>query len=209
MTSITVVIADDHAIVREGLRTYLGLQEGIDLVGVAANGQEAVEKVCATQPDVALLDLVMPEMDGIQATTAIQQCSPATCIIILTSFADDDKVFPALRAGAQGYLLKDTIPSEIAQAIRDAHEGQTPLHPTIVRKLMEQSTLPPTDPDKLTPRETDVLRHIARGENNREIGAALGISPKTVKTHISHILDKLQLADRTQAAIYALKNDIE
>ncbi len=212
MEKITVLIVDDHAIVRQGLRTFLDLLEDIEVIGEAANGLEAIEKVRALQPDVVLLDLVMPEMGGLEALPQIHGCCPDSQIIVLTSFGEDEKGFPAIRAGAQGYLLKDTPPKEIGEAIRDASEGQMPLHPDVVKKLMThtaQKNLADADPDALTERELDVLRLIARGRNNREIGEELSISPKTVKTHVSHILDKLHLADRTQAAIYALKNGIE
>lgn len=212
MDKITVLIVDDHAIVRQGLRTFLDLIEDIEVIGEGINGLEAIEQVRALQPDVVLLDLVMPQMGGIEALPHLYECCSDSHVIVLTSFGEDDKVFPAIRAGAQGYLLKDTPPNEIADAIRDVFEGQMPLHPDVVKKLMvhtAQNKISDVDPDALTEREMDVLRLIAKGRNNREIGNDLSISPKTVKTHVSHILDKLHLADRTQAAIYALKNGIE
>ena len=212
MESITVLIVDDHEIVRQGLRTFLELIEDIEVVGEASNGQEAIKQARDLQPDVILLDLLMPEMGGIEALSHLHDCCVDSQVIILTSFGEDDKVFPAIRAGAQGYLLKDTPPIEIAEAIRDASEGQMPLHPDIVKKLMlhtAQDNISSVEPDALTEREMDVLHLIAKGRSNREIGDALSISPKTVKTHVSHILNKLQLADRTQVAIYALKNGIE
>ena len=212
MDKITVLIVDDHAIVRQGLRTFLDLVEDIEVIGEAANGLEALEQARELQPDVVLLDLVMPELGGIEVLPKLRECCSDSQIIILTSFGEDDKVFPAIRAGAQGYLLKDTPPNEIADAIRDASEGQMPLHPDVVKKLMihtANNNLTDANPDALTEREMDVLRLIARGQSNREIAEELSISPKTVKTHVSHILDKLHLADRTQAAIYALKNGIE
>lgn len=215
---IRVLIVDDHAMVRQGLRTFLELQDTsslpIDVVGEAANGNEAVELARSTQPDIVLLDLVMPEMDGIQATSQIIACSPRSRVIILTSFGEEDKVLPAIRAGAQGYLLKDIPPNELVQAVREAYLGKVQLHPEIARKLMSvvaANTEPPTSytgsrsKDSLTEREKEVLDLIAKGLNNREIGERLFISEKTVKTHVSNILGKLDLADRTQAAIYALR----
>lgn len=215
---IRVLIVDDHAMVRQGLRTFLELQDTsslpIDVVGEAANGNEAVELARSTQPDIVLLDLVMPEMDGIQATSQIIACSPRSRVIILTSFGEEDKVLPAIRAGAQGYLLKDIPPNELVQAVREAYLGKVQLHPEIARKLMSvvaANAEPPTSytgsrsKDSLTEREKEVLDLIAKGLNNREIGERLFISEKTVKTHVSNILGKLDLADRTQAAIYALR----
>jgi DNA-binding NarL/FixJ family response regulator len=217
---INVLIVDDHAMVRQGLRTFLELQdEGsalpIEVVGEAANGIEAVELACRTQPDVVLLDLVMPQMDGIQATPRIVECSPHTRVVILTSFGEEDKVLPAIRAGAQGYLLKDIPPAELVQAVREVYLGKVQLHPEIARKLMAavaaKEETPPsraatTSEGGLTEREQEVLRLIADGLSNREIADKLVISEKTVKTHVSNILGKLGLADRTQAAIYALRH---
>ena len=219
---IRVLIVDDHAVVRQGLRTFLELQDDpasmpIQVVGEAANGLEAVELAGRMQPDIVLLDLVMPEMDGIQATPRIIANSPNTRVIILTSFGEEDKVIPAIRAGAQGYLLKDIPPDELVQAVREAHRGRVQLHPDVAKKLM--STLagkgesPASSSQKpavgeLTERELEVLRLIARGMNNREIAEKMVISEKTVKTHVSSILGKLHLDDRTQAAIYALRHGL-
>jgi NarL family two-component system response regulator LiaR len=215
---IRVLIVDDHAMVRQGLRTFLELQDTsllpIEIVGEAANGIEAVALARSTQPDIVLLDLVMPEMDGIQATPKIIACSPRSRVIILTSFGEDDKVLPAIRAGAQGYLLKDIPPNELVHAVREAYLGKVQLHPEIARKLMsavaakeEPSAGHPVSrsADGLTEREQEVLHLIAEGLNNRDISERLVISEKTVKTHVSSILGKLSLADRTQAAIYALR----
>jgi len=215
---VRVLIVDDHAMVRQGLRTFLELQDTsslpIEVVGEAANGNDAVELARSTQPDIVLLDLVMPEMDGIQATSQIITCSPRSRVIILTSFGEEDKVLPAIRAGAQGYLLKDIPPNELVHAVREAYLGKVQLHPEIARKLMsavaanaEPSTsyVNSRSKDSLTEREQEVLDLIANGLNNREIGEKLFISEKTVKTHVSNILGKLGLADRTQAAIYALR----
>lgn len=215
---IRVLIVDDHAMVRQGLRTFLELHDAsilpIEVVGEAANGREAVEMARRTQPDVVLLDLVMPEMDGIHATPRIIECSPQTRVIILTSFGEEDRVLPAIRAGAQGYLLKDIPPDELVQAVRQVYLGKVQLHPEVARKLMSAvaaQTEPPTSraaegEDGLTEREHEVLQLIADGLSNREIAEKLVISEKTVKTHVSNILGKLGLADRTQAAIYVLRH---
>jgi len=209
---IKVLLVDDHAIVRQGLRTFLELQDDIEVVGEAQNGLEAVELTRQREPDVVLMDLVMPEMDGIEATRQVCALRPSTKVIALTSFAGDDNVFPAIKAGAAGYQLKDVSPPALVEAIRAAHRGETLLHPEIAKKLMaevatrEEKTEP--DPDELTQRELDVLRLIAQGLSNQEIAQALTISEKTVKTHVSNILSKLRVDDRTQAAIYALKKGL-
>jgi NarL family two-component system response regulator LiaR len=207
-----VLIVDDHGVVRQGLRTYLELLDDITVIGEARNGREAVAQVRQLQPEVVLMDLVMPEMDGIEATRQVCATSPSTRVIVLTSFADDEKVFPAIRAGAMGYLLKDVSPGDLANAVRAVHAGETHLHPDITRKLVDQLASSETDPgpvpDELTPRELEVLRLVAQGMSNREIAQALTISEKTVKTHVSNILGKLNLADRTQAAIYAHRHGI-
>jgi NarL family two-component system response regulator LiaR len=224
--TIKVLIVDDHAVVRQGLRTFLELQDDvssddpsvlpIQVVGEAANGAEAVKLARNLRPDVVLLDLVMPEMDGIEATPKIIEDSPHSRVIILTSFGEEDRVFPAIRAGAQGYLLKDIAPDDLVQAVRAAHLGQVQLHPDIARTLMlavaAKEELPSSQPaepfDELTERELAVLSLIAGGFNNREIAEKLVISTKTVKTHVSSILGKLHLEDRTQAAIYALRHGL-
>jgi NarL family two-component system response regulator LiaR len=215
---IRVLIADDHAVVRQGLRTFIDLQEDMQVVGEGTTGAEAVELAKRLQPDVILLDLQMPEMDGLEATRKILESSPRARILILTSFGEDDKVFPAIRAGAQGYLLKDIQPNELLQAVREASRGKAQLHPEIAKKLMSavadqgalesapQARIPIAD---LTDRELDVLRWIAGGLNNREIAEKLVISEKTVKTHVSNLLGKLGLEDRTQAAIWALKHGLD
>jgi two-component system, NarL family, response regulator LiaR len=216
---IRVLIVDDHAMVRQGLRTFLDLHNDslelpIEVVGEAVDGIEAVELAARTQPDIVLLDLVMPQMDGIQATPKIMAASRNSRIIILTSFGEEDKVLPAIRAGAQGYLLKDIPPDELVRAIREAYLGKAQLHPEIARKLMaavaaQEVTVNHTGPRSdggLTEREQEVLCLIADGLSNREIAKKIYISEKTVKTHVSNILGKLHLEDRTQAAIYALKH---
>ena len=222
---IRVLIVDDHAVVRQGLRTFLELQPAnpndpsslpIQVVGEAANGLQAVEVSKHLQPDIVLLDLVMPEMDGIQATPKIMEVSPHSRVIILTSFGEDDKVMPAIRAGAQGYLLKDIAPDDLAQAVRDAYHGQVQLHPDVAKKLLSVVAAkqePPArgrglEEESLTEREHEVLCLIARGLSNHEIAEKMVISEKTVKTHVSNILGKLQVDDRTQAAIYALKKGL-
>jgi NarL family two-component system response regulator LiaR len=213
MAKIGVLIVDDHEIVRQGLRTYLELLDEIKVVGESQNGLEAIAQVHQHKPDVVLMDLVMPEMDGIQATHQIREISPETKVIVLTSFAEDDKVFPAIQAGAVGYLLKDVSPSDLAKAIEAVHRGDTQLHPDIQKKLMDQFTSPigepPVGPDELTPRELEVLQLIALGKSNRDLANELVISEKTVKTHVSNILNKLHLDDRTQAAIYAIKQGMD
>ena len=216
---IRVLIVDDHAMVRQGLRTFLELQDDgvlpIEVAGEAADGLEAVTLAGRLHPDIVLLDLVMPVMDGIQATAKILECSPHTRVIIITSFGEEENVLPAIRAGAQGYLLKDIPPVELVQAVREAYLGKVQLHPEIARKLMAVAAAregPPTggrteaEEGNLTDRERQVLSLIAEGRNNREIGETLFISEKTVKTHVSNILNKLHLDDRTQAAIYALRH---
>lgn len=218
MAKIRVLIADDHAMVRQGLRTFLDLHDEIEVVGEAANGLEVVEQAHHLRPDVILMDLVMPKLDGVEALRQIRALNLNTQVLVLTSFTEDDKVFPAIAAGATGYLLKDVSPDDLIRAIQAAHRGEVQLHPDITKKLMSQvatkATLPNLPhsqvealdrPAELTERELEVLRLIAKGLNNREIARQLAISEKTVKTHVSNILSKLNLADRTQAAIYALK----
>lgn len=210
MDKISVLIVDDHPVVREGLRGFLQIQEDVDVVGEAADGVEAVKKVGELLPDVVLVDLVMPRMDGIATIREIRALSPSTRILVLTSFSDDEKVFSAVKAGALGYLMKDVKPADLAEAIRAAYRGEPTLHPEIAKKLMDHLTKrgEEVSEEKLTLRETEVLRLIARGHSNKEIAATLVISEKTVKTHVSNILQKLHLADRTQAALYAVRQRI-
>jgi len=211
-----LLIVDDHAVVRQGLRGFLELLDDFEIVGEGSNGAEAVSLAAALAPDVILLDLVMPEMDGIEATRRIRLADPQARILILSSFSNDDNVLPAIRAGAMGYVLKDIDPDDLAEAIRETYRGKNQLHPDIAQKLIthvqqgEPAGQPAYDPvadhlGELTERELEVLRHIAQGMSNREIAAALSISPMTVKTHVSNLLSKLQLADRTQAAILAIR----
>ena len=208
---IRILIADDHAIVREGLRALIATEPGLELVAEAAEGVEAVEKARATKPDVILLDMVMPRKDGLGAIGDIIKENPEARILVLTSFAEDEKVFPAIKAGALGYLLKDSSPQELLQAIRNVHHGEASLHPTIARKLMRELNQPPGLPptaDPLTEREVEVLRLVAQGLTNDEIANKLVVSERTVRTHVSHILDKLHLANRTQMALYAVREGI-
>ena len=212
-SKISVLIVDDHQVVRQGLRTFLELQPDIIVVGEAGDGQAGVEMVRQLQPDVVLMDLVMPRLDGIAATRQVKALGSGAKVIALTSFTEDDKVFPAIQAGASSYLLKDVSPDELVEAIRAAHRGEARLHPNIARKLMEQvvqqaGSSRPGLPEELTERELDVVQLVAQGRSNHEISEALVISEKTVKTHISNILGKLQLEDRTQLAIYAIKHGL-
>jgi two-component system, NarL family, response regulator LiaR len=207
---IRVVIADDHAVVRQGLRTLIELQDEMEVVAEAVDGEEAVAAVRRTSPDVALLDLVMPRLGGIEAIRQIREHEPQTRILVLTSFADDDTVLPAIRAGAAGYLLKDVQPQDLVAAIRTVHGGEALLAPSVATMLVEQLAAAdePRDRDELTPRERDVLAHLARGRPNKVIARDLGVSERTVKTHVSNILGKLGLTDRTQAAVYAVRHGL-
>jgi two-component system, NarL family, response regulator LiaR len=207
---ITVLVVDDHLLVRQGLRTLLELHEDIEIVGEAEDGATAVESACRLVPDVILMDIVMPEKDGLVATREILALHPTIKIIVLTSYGDDDKVFPAIEAGASGYLLKNVAPSELIGAIRAAYRGQAQLNPDITKKLMDRFAMQAKErlPDELTERESAVLRLIAAGLSNRDIALELVISEKTVKVHVSSILNKLHLADRTQAAIYAIRKGV-
>jgi DNA-binding NarL/FixJ family response regulator len=211
-SKIKVLLVDDHAVVRQGLRTFLELQDDMTIAGEAANGAEAIEQAKQVQPDIVLLDLVMPKMGGVEATPQIIAASPQARVIILTSFGEDDQVIPAIRAGAQGYLLKDIPPHELVQAVREAYQGKAQLHPDVAKKLMSAVAAPTTAPSSpepdLTERELEVLRLIAQGLNNQQIAQKLTISEKTVKTHVSNILGKLHVEDRTQAAIYAVKKGL-
>ena len=209
---ISVLIVDDHPIVRQGLRTLLELQDDIIVTGEASNGKVAVDLTARLKPDVVLMDLVMPELDGISATRQIKALQLGTRVIALTSFVEDDKVIPAIQAGAVSFLLKDVSPTDLMEAIRAAYHGEARLHPTVVRKLMSQVASQPAAaqqfaPD-LTQREIEVLRLVAEGMSNREIAAKLVISEKTVKTHISSLLSKLGQEDRTRLAILAIKKGL-
>jgi two-component system, NarL family, response regulator LiaR len=208
--AVRVMIVDDHAVVREGLRNFLGMLPAIELVAEAASGAEAIAIAPKAKPQVVLMDLMMPVMDGIEATRRLHEAHPDVKVIVLTSFADDDRLFPALRAGAVAYLLKDVGPKELAEAIAAAARGEVRLHPDVTRRLVNELAggTPQRPEDELTEREREVLRCIARGRSNKEIGEDLFISEKTVKTHVGSILAKLGLADRTQAALYAVKHGL-
>jgi len=216
---IGVLVVDDHIVVRQGLRMFIEMQSDMEVVGEGSNGTEAVALASQLNPDVILLDLLMPQMDGVEATRIILQNNPHSRVLILTSFGEDDKVFPAIRAGAHGYLLKDIQPRELVQAIRETYQGKAQLHPDVARRLMMAvsgevpSKVPkpaslPTELHVLTEREREVLDLISRGMTNREIAKKMVISEKTVKTHVSNLLDKLDLEDRTRAAIWALKHGL-
>ena len=205
---ISVLIADDHPFVRHGLRTYLETLDDMEVVGEASDGVEAVELAGQVLPDVVLMDLVMPELDGVEATRRIRVASPATKVIALTSFDDDEKVFPAIKAGAAGYLLKDVRPADLADAVRKASRGEALLAPSVAARLMQEVSGERTASAGLTERELEVLRLIARGLPNKLIAQELVVSEKTVKTHVSNILAKLHLADRTQAALYAVREGL-
>ena len=209
--TIKVLITDDHPVVRKGLSALLAAKTGIEVVGEAANGREAVELVQELKPDVILMDLLMPEMDGIEATKQIKEIIPASKILVMTSFATDEMVFPAIKSGALGYLLKDSTPDELIGAIRQVYQGEPSLHPKIARKVLMEISNPTVNTpseDPLTERELGVLKSIAKGMSNQEIGIELSISETTVRTHVSRILSKLHLASRTQAALYALKEGL-
>ncbi len=209
--TIRVFVADDQSIVRNGVLALLATKADIQVIGEAANGQEAVQGVLHLRPDVILMDLVMPEMDGIAAIRAIVAQWPAARILVLTSFATDDKVFPAIKAGALGYLLKDSTPQDLVDAIRQVRRGEVSLHPTIARKVLRELAQPAAQNqavDPLTERELEVLKLIARGLSNDEMAIQLVISEATVRNHVSNILSKLHLASRTQAALYALRKGL-
>ena len=209
--TIRVLVVDDHAIVRKGIRALLSTEADMQVIGEASDGAEALAQAQAMCPDVILMDLVMPEMDGIEATRQILERQPAARILVLTSFAADDKVFPAIKAGALGYLLKDSGPEDLVRAIHQVYRGEPSLEPAIARKVLYELSHPSKEPltsDPLTERELGVLRLIAQGRSNREIAGHLVITEMTVRAHVSNILSKLHLASRTQAALFALKKGL-
>lgn len=208
---IRILIADDHHVVRRGLAFFLKTQREIEIIGEAVNGKEAVEQARNLKPDLILMDLVMPEMDGIQATKLIKSELPEIKIMMLTSFSDQDHVIPALEAGASGYQLKDIEPDELIISIKKIMDGENQLHPKATSHLLANLSNKKEEGNllsELTKRELDVLKEIARGKSNKEIASSLFITEKTVKTHVSNLLSKLELADRTQAALYAVKNQL-
>ena len=220
--AIRILVVDDHAVVREGLRAFLALQDGFEIVGEAADGDEALERVAELDPDVVLMDLVMPKRDGVSAMRELRQRrsegarggrSGRARVIVLTSFLDDERLLPALEAGAAGYLLKNSQPAELARAIRAAHAGEAIIDPTVAARLVDALSNaerhPAADPlDQLTKRERDVLELIAGGRSNKRIALELGISEKTVKAHVGRVLAKLGVSDRTQAAVLAVQQGL-
>lgn len=206
---IRIVLADDHAVVRHGLRFMLEQRADMQIVGECDNGARAVELVTELLPDVALLDLLMPTMDGVAATREIKRLAPNTRVIILTSYHEDEHIFSAIKAGALSYLLKDSSPRELIEAVRAAARGESKLHPAVATRVLYEMRQRQDAPlDDLTPRELEVLIQIARGRSNHEIARDLVISEPTVRTHVANILTKLHLSDRTQAAIFALKQNL-
>lgn len=214
--AIRILVVDDHAVVREGLRAFLSLQDGFEIVGEAADGEEAVAKAHELEPDVILMDLVMPKLDGVSAMRELREAdgrASGARVIVLTSFLDDDRLLPALEAGAAGYLLKGSQPAELARAVRAAHAGEAIIDPTAAARLVKALSERPRNSataalDQLTGRERDVLALIARGRSNKRIALELGISEKTVKTHVGHVLAKLGVTDRTQAAVLAVEQGL-
>lgn len=207
---IRLLLIDDHQMVRLGLASYFSIQEDMEVIGEAENGQEGFELALSEKPDIVLMDLVMEVMDGIESTKKILKQWPEAKIIILTSFIDDEKVYPAMEAGASGYILKTSSASEIAEAIRSTYRGDSVFEPEVTQKMMEKDQKEDEFilHEDLTTREKEVLQLIAKGKSNQEIADELFITLKTVKTHVSNILSKLEVSDRTQAAIYAFRNDI-
>jgi NarL family two-component system response regulator LiaR len=208
---IRLMLVDDHKMVREGLKMYLSTEDDIEVVGEAADGAAGAKLAAELKPDVILMDLVMPGTDGIEGTRLCREASPGSRVIALTSMPDDERVMPAIRAGALSYLLKDVSAEELAQAIRSAAAGKPTLHPMAASRMMQELSAPPkpkSGVDEISPREMEVLQLIGTGHSNKEIGEKLFIGERTVKTHVSHLLEKLQLQDRTQLAIYAVQNKL-
>lgn len=208
---IRVLHADDHAIVREGVRALLLTEPNIELVASAVDGNEAIQLALALQPDVIVMDLQMPRKGGIEAIQDIKAALPEARILVVTSFAEDEKVFPAIKAGALGYLLKDSAPQDLLQAIHDVYAGRLSLHPAIASKVVQELQRPANQPaaaEPLTARELEILKLVAQGLTNQDIAEKLTVSERTVRTHVSNILSKLHLANRTQAALYALREGI-
>jgi NarL family two-component system response regulator LiaR len=208
---IRILIVDDHEILRKGIRALLSTKRDIQVVGEAGDGAEAVKQAQILHPDVILMDLMMPKMNGVEATREITAGQKETRVLVLTSFAADEQIFPAIKAGALGFLLKDSSPQELLQAIRQVYRGEPSLNPAVARKVLAELSAPPPKtktPDPLTARELEILCLVAQGKSNKEIAGQLVIAEETVHTHVSNILNKLHLASRTQAALYALKEGI-
>jgi DNA-binding NarL/FixJ family response regulator len=207
---VRVLIADDHPVVRQGLRTFLGSRADLEVVGEAADGEEAVAMARALRPEVVLMDLEMPRLDGVGAIRRLRALPEPPAVLVLTGFGHDERVFGAVEAGAAGYLLKDVDPAELEAAVHAARRGEAPFDPRVTGRLLRGLTRrAPAPAGRLTPREREVLAQLARGRSNREIARALTVSEKTVKTHVSSILSKLGVPDRTQAALYAVRHGLD
>jgi NarL family two-component system response regulator LiaR len=208
---IRVLVVDDHPVVRRGIKSLLAEEDDIEVVGEATNGKEAIQQVALLHPDVILMDLVMPEMNGVEAIQRITASFPEARILVMTSFAADDKVFPSIKAGALGYLLKDSDPDDLIRMIHQVYRGELSIHPAIARKVIQELNRPPEEPltpDPLTEREVEILQLLAQGVENKEIARRLVLQEATVRTHVSNILSKLHLANRVQATLYALRKGI-
>jgi DNA-binding NarL/FixJ family response regulator len=206
---ITILLVDDHAVVREGLRAFLELQDGLQVVGEAQDGEEAVAQAERLDPDVILMDLVMPRLDGVAAMRRLRESGSRARVVVLTSFLEDDRLLPAIQAGAAGYLLKNTEPAELARAIRAAAAGEAIIDPTVAARLVNAlADGRRSAAEELTRREREVLELIVHGRSNKRIAFELGIAEKTVKTHVGHVLAKLGVTDRTQAALLAVREGI-
>ncbi len=211
MSPIRVLIVDDHPVVRKGLRCLLSDEPEIEIVGEAVNGRQAIEQVGQRQPDVVLMDLLMPEMNGVEAIRQIMAQHPKVRILVMTSFASDDMVFPSIKAGALGYLLKESDPEDLLRMVRQVYRGELSLHPAIARKVIQELNRPaegPLTPSPLTEREVEILQLLAQGLENKEIARRLSLREATVRTHVSNILGKLHLANRVQATLYALRKGV-
>ncbi|TFG47404.1 MAG: response regulator transcription factor [Anaerolineales bacterium] len=208
---IQILIVDDHAVVRKGVRALLATEPSIEIIGEAGDGEQALQLYQELKPDLLLLDLLMPKMNGVEVIKSVKKIDKGAKILVLTSFAADDQVFPAIKAGALGYLLKDTEPDDLVSAIQQVFLGESSLSPIVARMLLDeifQSGEKPISPDPLTKREIEVLQVLAKGKSNREIGSILSISETTVRSHVSNILAKLHLASRMEAALYAIKEGV-
>jgi NarL family two-component system response regulator LiaR len=208
---IRVLVVDDHPVVRRGIKSLLAEEADIEVVGEAVNGKDALVQVEALRPDVILMDLVMPEMNGVEAIQQINASYPEARILVMTSFAADDKVFPSIKAGALGYLLKDSDPEDLVRMIHQVYRGELSIPPTIARKVIQELNRPiqePLTPSPLTEREVEILQLLAQGIENKEIARRLVVREATVRTHVSNILGKLQLANRVQATLYALRKGL-